>query len=652
VASWDGVPLDVTLVLPSERAAAAGPLPLVTSINGLGNSKYEYLDPASEAYTGNAWGWAKRGYAALTYTARGFWGSCGTPDARAASPAACAKGYIHLADVRYEARDAQHLIGLLVDERLADPQRIGVTGDSYGGGQTTMIAALRDRIMLPDGKLAAWTSPGGTPLRVAAAAPVIPWTDLVYAIAPNGRTLHDEATPAGAETAPVGIFKITVANAILAAMQTATGPGQPLGEPFVPGRPMGFLPPAGTDPQADVPAWVARADAGEPYTDDYIRGVIDMLERYHSGYGIDSSHAPPPLFVGTGFTDDLFPVDETLRFVHRMHRDHPGVPVSVLLGDFGHQRAANKKADRERLLDDIRAWMDHYLMQKGPAPPQGFTATTQTCPRDAPSEGPFSAPTFGALARGSVRHASAVEQTLQPGGGDPDTGRAIDPVAGGGDGCVRTSAADAPGTAVYRLPAATGDGYTLLGAPRVIARLKLSGEPSSAQVAARLWDVAPDGATQSLVARASYRPSGAAQDTWEMHANGWRFAAGHVPKLELLAADVPYGRPSNGQPEIAVQRLELRLPVRERLDDAPVRRCVSRRRFSVRVPSGTRVVRMGTRRLRVRHGRVTVDLRGRPRRTVRLRMSVRGGRTVVRTYHPCTPRRASAKTAATSGSMK
>ena len=449
---------------------------------------------------------------------------------------------------------------------------------------------------------------------------MIPWTDLIYAIAPNGRTLHGAATPAGAEIAPVGVFKITVANAILAAMQTAIGPGQPLGEPFVPGRPMGWLAPPGTDPQADVPTWVARADAGEPYSDDYVLGVIAMLERFHSAYGIDPSHAPPPLFVGTGFTDDLFPVDETLRFVHRIRRDHPGTPVSVLLGDFGHQRAANKTADRARLLEDIRAWMDHYVMSKTPAPPRGFTATTQTCPRDAPSEGPFSAPEFSALARGSVRHASSAAQVVQPGGGDPDTGRAIDPATGGGDGCVVTSASDAPGTAVYRLPAATGDGYTLLGAPVITARLKVTGEPTSQQVAARLWDVAPDGKGQTLVARASYRPSGGAQDTWEMHANGWRFKAGHVAKLELLAADVPYGRPSNGQADIGVERLELVLPVRERLDDAgPPRRCSSRRRFTVRVPRGTTSARVGSRRLRVRRGRVTVDLRGRPRETAVLR---------------------------------
>src|SRR4051812_38540215 len=105
VKTWDGVPLDTTVTLPS--AQAAGPLALIADIHGFGNSKYEYLDPASDAYTGSAYTWAKAGYAVLTYTARGLWGSCGSPDARLAGGADCVKGYIHLADDRYEARDTQ-----------------------------------------------------------------------------------------------------------------------------------------------------------------------------------------------------------------------------------------------------------------------------------------------------------------------------------------------------------------------------------------------------------------------------------------------------------------------------------------------------------------------------------------------------------------
>ena len=163
--------------------------------------------------------------------------------------------------------------------------------------------------MLPDGRLIPWHSPRGTPLRIAAAAPVIPWTDLVYAIAPNGRTLTYAVTPPGAGVNPVGVFKASFANGIFAAAQFATGPGQPTGEPFVPGRPMGYLAPAGSDPDADVANWVARADQGEPYDDARAHAIVDTLERYHAPYYVDSSEPPAPLLLAAGFTDDLFPVD-------------------------------------------------------------------------------------------------------------------------------------------------------------------------------------------------------------------------------------------------------------------------------------------------------------------------------------------------------
>jgi hypothetical protein len=165
VRSWDGVPLDTTVTLPGPGASR---LPLLVELHGFGNSKHEYLDPAETAYTDNAYAWARKGYAVLTHTARGQWGACGTPESRLASPVACARGYNRLADARYTVRDTQELIGRLVDERIADRRRIGVTGDSYGGGQSLIHAALRGRTMMPDGRLVRWRSPRGRPLRIAA----------------------------------------------------------------------------------------------------------------------------------------------------------------------------------------------------------------------------------------------------------------------------------------------------------------------------------------------------------------------------------------------------------------------------------------------------------------------------------------------------
>ena len=557
--SWDGVPLDTTVVLPP--GSRAKDLPLVALVHGFGNSKYEYLDPDSEAYTGNAFTWARRGYAVLAHTARGLWGSCGTPESRLASPAGCADGYIHLADVRYEVRDTQELIGELVDEGVADPKRIGATGDSYGGGQSLMMAALRDRIMLPDGTYAPWLTPAGTPLRLAAAAPVIPWTDLVTAAAPNGSVSSTRRTSRRRATTPVGVEKASVVNAIFAAAQFAVGPGQPIGEPFIPGRPMGYLAPAGTDPEADVGGWVARTSQGEPYDDPYAQSIVDLLTDYHSAYYLKADRPPPPLFLSAGMTDDLFPADETLRFANRTRRKFPDLPLSVMLGDFGHQRAANKPAERDRLLAAIDKWFARYVRGDGAKPREGVSATTQRCPRSRPAGRTFHARSFAALARSKRVRRFTEPAIVTSDSGDPEVGAAIDPVSGMGDGCVQTERSEAPGTARYELKAAGKRGLTLIGAPILRGRLGLGGaEAGIPQLDARLWDVAPDG-TQRLVARGLYRPS-EGRNRWELHPNGWRFRRNHIAELELLGQDAPYARPSNGSFEVEVKRLRVTLPRR------------------------------------------------------------------------------------------
>jgi predicted acyl esterase len=205
--------------------------------------------------------------------------------------------------------------------------------------------------------------------------------------------------------------------------------------------------------------------------------------------------------------------------------------------------------------------MDHWLRGAGPKPLTGVSATTQTCPRTAPSDGPFTARTFAGLARGEVRFSAEAAQTVAATGGDPRVAAAIDPVAGGGDACATTGTDASPGTAVYTLPASRG--WTLLGAPTVLAKLTVSGP--AAQIAARLWDVAPGGSSQTLVARGTYRPIGSGTtERFQLHANGWRFAPGHRPKLELLGNDAPYTRVSNGAFTVTVSSLQLRLPTRNR----------------------------------------------------------------------------------------
>ena len=144
--------------------------------------------------------------------------------------------------------------------------------------------------------------------------------------------------------------------------------------------------------------------------------------------------------------------------------------------------------------------------------------------------------------------------------GDTARGQAYDPISGDG-ACATAPGSDQAGAASYRLDPAAAGGYTLMGSPTVIAKIA-SPSPTS-QIASRLLDVAPSG-DATLVARGSYRPEAEGKQVFQLHPNGYEFAEGHVAKLELLPVDAPYGRPSNGQAPITVEKLKLRLPVLEK----------------------------------------------------------------------------------------
>ena len=83
VPSFDGVPLDVDVTLP---ATGDGPFPTIVMMHGYGGNKtnFEATDPsAGQGYNNLAY--AQRGYAVVTYSARGFGRSCGAADSRTAA---------------------------------------------------------------------------------------------------------------------------------------------------------------------------------------------------------------------------------------------------------------------------------------------------------------------------------------------------------------------------------------------------------------------------------------------------------------------------------------------------------------------------------------------------------------------------------------
>ena len=536
--TFDGVPLDVNFALPSTGAA---PFPAVGMYHGFGGSKRTFLQMQR---------WLDKGYAVYSVTQRGIGESCNSADSQAADPTGCANGYTHLMDFRYEVRDSQNFLGELVDQGLISPTSLAASGASYGGGMSMALATLKNRVMNLDGSLSPWQSPNGTPMSLAVAIPQIPWTQLAYALAPNGSNL-DYVKDAG-YFGRAGVMK----------------------ESFVSGLSLqGRNAPIGTDPTADVEGWKALLAAGEPYdSNPAVASMISEINTYHSSYGLDHSQAPAPLLISSGFTDDLVPVSEATRFYNRTRAQYPYTSIGLFFGSFGHPRGqspSNVTAARTALEDQ---WVDYYLTGAGSPPQSNVTTFAETCPDGTPGAGPYTAPQWASIAPGEIRIEDAAPQTVAAGGGDIEVASAWNPVTGT-DPCATAAGVKEPGTANYRTSPAPAGGFTVMGAVTMVAKIALPGD--SSQIAARLVDVAPDGSTKQLIERGLWRPTQSGFQVFQLFANGWKVEQGHVLRLELLPRDAyltssgnpptpfDYGRPSDNQQDATISHADIRIPVLE-----------------------------------------------------------------------------------------
>jgi acetyl esterase/lipase len=542
VKTFDGVPIDVNVAFPPEPASGPdGNFPLIGTYHGYGGSKIGLSGMQQ---------WLNRGYAVFSMTDRGFRESCGSQASKDADPAGCADGYVRLDDTRYEVRDAQHFMGLLADENLIDPNRIGAIGPSYGGGISLALAALKNRVMMPDGSLVPWMSPGGRAMSVAGAAPWITWSDLAYSLTPNGSTLDYVAD--APYRGRFGVEKESLVSGLY-----VSGLGAP-----------GYYAPEGT-PGSDLTGWRAFLQAGEPYQDPQASQIRDTITNFKSSYYIDSSVEPAPILYANGFTDDLFPVDEAVRYFNKVRAEHPNAKLSLFAAEIaGHPRSASEAEVLSDLFDRQATWLDFYVKGEGAEPDQGVRAIEQTCPAEEPAGETHTADNWAELAPGEIRVTDKTKYKIAADSGDPEIAKEFDPVTGGGS-CAVAEATTEPGTVEYVFPPAPGKGYTLLGSPTLIADFKLPGDTS--QVAARLLDISPDG-QERLVARGLWRPDtgGPKKQVFQLHPNGWSFEESHVPVLQLLAKDAgggefdSYGRASNNQQTVTVSNADVRLPVAER----------------------------------------------------------------------------------------
>lgn len=570
VSSFDGTPLDVDVTLPP---SGNGPFPTIVMLHGYGGDKtdFESTTPQGsgpEAYDYNNDYYARQGFAVLNYTARGFGKSCGGGPT-AARGLDCANGYIRLADQRYAARDTQYLVGQLVDQGVTKPGAIGVTGISYGGGQSMELAFLKNRVRLPNDSFIPWRSPKGTPLSITAAYPRWPWSDLVSSLIPNGRFLDFDNSTDGLAANPIGV-PIQSYISGLYALGFATG--------YYCGSPPGPVP--CNNPDANLTYDFAQINRGEPISAAE-QGIAAEIRAHHQGYGL--SGTPAPLLLESGWADDLFPPAESLRVYNSLRAADPNAPVSLQFGDVGHSRGSNKLRVNQAFNDQADAFFAHYLTGAaiGDAPAPGSVyAFTQTCPKTTPDGGPYRASSWPAIHPGLVRFGSGAAQTVTSVGGNPATGAAFDPIAGTSDACKTVPVEQAAGTAVYTL-GVTGSGFTLLGLPTVRATIATTG--LYGQLDSRLWDVAPDG-TQRLITRGAYRllDNQRGPVTFQLHGNGYHFDAGHTVKLELLGRDAPYLRPSNGAFSVQVSGLTVELPVAETANGGQIVPAVQPIHLSVR----------------------------------------------------------------------
>jgi len=93
----------------------------------------------------------------------------------------------------------------------------------------------------------------------------------------------------------------------------------------------------------------------------------------------------------------------------------------------------------------------------------------------------------------------------------------------------------------------------------VRAQIKTTG--NFGQIDARLWDIAPNG-RQTLISRGVYslRNDQSGGIKFQLHGNGWRFAKGHIAKLQLLGRDSPYYQAGNQPFSVRVSDLRVGLP--------------------------------------------------------------------------------------------
>ncbi len=548
VTTWDGVtPIDVAVAFPP-ATGSDNDYPVVGIYPPWGSTK---VLPSSAA----AQRWLKLGYAVFSESNRGWGSSCGGPSKPANTLKAppCEKGYIHTMSREYEPRDVQYLLGLLAEEGVINPQQIGATGGSNGGGMSMQLGSLDGRVQLTNGELIPWTTKNGTPMKTAAIAPEYPWSDLAQSLQPNGSNLDyvSEAPYSGV----LGNHEFGIQKKFWNE------------ELYEAGAVLGYYAPTSiNDPEANNTEWYNFANTGGPYNGQALAIQEEEHLPNHGAYYTNLSEAPAPALMENGWNDDLFPVDQTVDYYNKVRALYPNAALKLFDMDLGHNpRSAStpSTSDLAKLAAAQNAWFEYFVKGQGSEPEGargGVVAISSHCPATAATSGTeYKAANWASLAPGEINLQGAAEQTIEAPGIAPKTAFTSGTV------CTTEAAGENASAATYKLGPAPSEGFTIAGSSTVIG--EFSTPIKNDQVIARLMDVNEAG-EQQLVGRAIYRPinpeGGFTRQVFQLHPQLWTVAAGHVLKLQLLISDSGYARNSSSATSsaasIEVRNLELRVP--------------------------------------------------------------------------------------------
>ncbi|HEU5475210.1 MAG TPA: alpha/beta fold hydrolase [Actinophytocola sp.] len=479
------VTLDATLYTPAPDRL---PAPAIMVAHGFGGSKQTVADDAREL--------AERGYVVLTWSARGM-GRSG--------------GQIALNSPDYEVADARQLVDWLADRSEVvkdgpDDPRVGVTGGSYGGALSLLLAGF-DR-------------------RVDTLVPVITYNDLSQALLPNSATNEPlPNTPAANAFADNGVFKRSWAGIFFSAGMGGAGLANPTGDAVEPGTEddspnavAGNQPvaPAPQDGERTGPGPDAAALSGNPcgrfqqeiclaYAEVATTGrasqqVIDLLRSVSPM--VATNRITQPTLLVQGEQDTLFGLDQADANARQISA--AGGPVKVIWYTGGHDGGRPGPELRDKMGD----WFDFHLRGIGTDPGTSFEYAVQGALRaqGAPSVRTVTAGGYPGLPgatpteRRTLLLSGPAQIAVNPPGGNPasiSNMPGLGSVIGSSSRLANRVSVDLPGQSARFTSRRLTAQLLIAGAStvrlRVAATSGLPAPPGGAVLFAKLYDVGPDG---------------------------------------------------------------------------------------------------------------------------------------------------------------